>query len=252
VNRSQRWSGGAAVVVLLALIAGWVLLISPQRAHASKLRAQAETQEQANLALQGTIEMRTVQAKDVIAQQARIAAIQQQIPDTVSLASYIRLLTAAAVAAHVDLKSIAPSAPTAVTLTKVTASAAPAPVPGATPAPAPTAPTSTGAGTTLTGAAATSALTGVAIQLQIAGGYFEIEQFMAKLQALPRVTDVTSLTLAPGGAAAGPASGGTSTAPAVPAWQVLNASISLEIFMTTAPLSAIATGTPSPSPSLSH
>lgn len=244
MNRSQRVSAGAAAVVLLALIAGWVLLISPQRAHASKLRGEAATQEQANLDLQSAIKTRTVQAKDVIAQQARIAAIQQQIPDTISLATYVRLLTGAAVAAHVDLKSIAPSSPTLVTLAKATAPAAPAPAASASPAPAATAPAPVAA-------TATSALTGVAVQLQISGGYFEIQQFMAKLQALPRVTDVTSLTLAPGGAAA-QAGSGTSTAPAVPSWRVLNASISLEIFMTAAPLPAIATGTPSPSPSPSH
>jgi len=245
VNRSQRWSSGAAVIVVLALIAGWALLISPQRAHASKLRSQADSQEQANLDLQTQIKTRTVQAKGVIAQQARIAAIQQQLPATVNLASYVRLLTSAAAASHVDLKSIAPSTPTPVTLAQLTATAAAAPTaPTASASPAATTPTVP----TSTGAATTSALTGVPIQLQISGGYFEIEQFLAKLQALPRATDVTSLALTPGGAAA-PAGSGTSTAAAVPPWQVLDASVSLEIFMTAAPLPAMATATSSPSPS---
>ena len=44
MNKMRQWSILAGVGVLAVFGAGWFLLVSPQRAHATDLRAQAATQ----------------------------------------------------------------------------------------------------------------------------------------------------------------------------------------------------------------
>ena len=239
MNRSQRLIAVAVAAILLVGVVGWVALISPQHHKVSKLKAQDAAQQQTNTSLQGQISLRTKQAKDVVTQEARIAAIQQQLPANVGLAGYVRSLTAAAAKTGVDLQSIAPGTPAAVTVAKPTvapAAATAAPTASANAAvaaaPTPAAPPVTAVG-----------LNAIPLQLQVAGNYFQIEQFLSQLEGLQRATNVTSVDLAPGGQVVGAA------APPAHPWDVLKTSISLDVFMTTTPLAVPSAQTPSPSPS---
>jgi Tfp pilus assembly protein PilO len=237
----------AVAAILLVGAVGWVALISPQHHKVSKLKAQDAAQQQTNSSLQGQISLRTKQAKDVVAQEARIAAIQQQLPANVGLAGYVRALTAAAAKTGVDLQSIAPGAPAAVTVAKPTVAPAPA---AAAPSAAPTASANAAVAAAPTPAAQPAAppvtvvgLNAIPLQLQVAGSYFQIEQFLSQLEGLQRATNVTSVDLAPGGQVVGAA------APPAHPWDVLKTSISLDVFMTTTPLAVPSAQAPTPSPS---
>lgn len=241
MTRSQRVLAAAVAAIIVVAAAGWFTLISPQHAKVSKLHAQDAAQQQTNASLQSQIKTRSTEAKNVVAQQARVAAIQQQIPATVGLAAYIRALTAAAAKSGIDLQSVAPGAPAAVTVAKPAAAPTPAPTAAATAAATPAA-----AGSAPQPVPATAAgLEAIPLQLQIAGGYFEIQQFLVQLEGLQRATDVTSVDLTPGGQRVAPGATTSATAP----WLVLKGSISLDVFMTTAPLAIPGSGAPTPSPS---
>ncbi len=41
MTKSRTWTVGTAVLVVLILLAGWFLLVTPKRSHAADLQAQA-------------------------------------------------------------------------------------------------------------------------------------------------------------------------------------------------------------------
>jgi Tfp pilus assembly protein PilO len=240
MSRTQRWSGVTALLVVVIVVAGWFMMISPQRATASKLRSQDVTQQQANAKLQSDIQRLQAEVPGVAQAQEKIAAIAKQIPDTPSLASYVRAITQAAAETGVDLQTISPSLPAPIAVAAPVRTAA---VPGASPGTTGTSgakPSAAGATSAGTGTAA--GLSTIAVSLTLAGDYFHISQFLKKLQDMSRATEVTAVNLAPGGSFVG------SPAPAS-TWKVLNGTITLDIFMTNTPLAGAAT---SPSATPSH
>ena len=162
---------------LLVLAAGWFVLVSPKRSDASALRDQAATQVAANAQLETRLAVLKAQAKALPKQQAKLAAVAAKIPDNPALPALIRALTTAAKSAGVELVSVTPTAPAAVASAPAT--------------------------TTTTAAAAAPAssagqLASIGVALNVAGGYFQTEQFVANLENLPRSMRVSGLTLTPG------------------------------------------------------
>src|SRR3954454_17651368 len=199
-----------AVLGCLAILAvGWFLLISPKRADACALRAQAAEQVSANAQLETQLQVLKVQAKDLPKQQAKLAAVAAKVPDNPALPRLIPSLTAAAAAAGVELLTVTPGTPVLFTAARTAspttpvapaatgaaaAAAAPASQPGAA-----TAPAAAGPGTAVPGAASASGqLASVPLTLNVAGGYFQIEQFLANLENLQRAMRVGNVTLTPG------------------------------------------------------
>jgi type IV pilus assembly protein PilO len=170
---------------LLVLVAGWFVLVSPKRGEAAELRTAAETQVAANAALETKLAVLKAQAKDLPKQQAKLAAVAAKIPDNPALPALIRALTSAATSAGVELVTVSPG-PVAVVGAAPAAAAAPV-----APA-AKTARASAGAG------AAAGTLAQIPLSLTVAGGYFQVEQFVANLENLPRSMRITGLTLVPG------------------------------------------------------
>jgi Tfp pilus assembly protein PilO len=170
---------------LVVMAAGWFLLVSPKRTHAAELRDQAATQVSANAELETKLAMLKAQAKDLPKQQAKLAAVAGKIPDNPALPALVRALTTAATSAGVELVSLTPSAP-AVVGAAAPAAAPVAPAAGARPA-APRA-----------ASAAAGQLAQIPVTLNVVGGYFQVEQFVAALENLPRSMRVTALTMAPG------------------------------------------------------
>ncbi|MCU1673717.1 MAG: hypothetical protein JWN77_1830 [Frankiales bacterium] len=156
------------VIGSLAILAlGYNFLVSPKKAEAEDLRTQAASQVSANAQLQTQLTVLKAQAKDLPKQQARLAAVAAKIPDNPALPALIRALTGASASAGVELVSVTPGAPTAGT--------------GATGAVA-------GAGT----------LAAIPLSLNVVGGYFQVEQFVANLENLPRSVRISNLTMNPG------------------------------------------------------
>lgn len=193
-SKMKQWVALTAVGVLAVLAAGWFLLVSPKRSAAAEVRDQLASQESKNSGLQTQLAMLKAQQKTLPAQQAKLAMVAAKIPDNPALPALIRALSAAADDAGVELLSMAPGTPVAVTETAA--------------APTATAPTSSGAGTTRTTTPVAAAvdsdfspgvLTSIPLTINVVGGYFQVEQFFDRLENLARATKVTGFTLAPGG-----------------------------------------------------
>jgi type IV pilus assembly protein PilO len=205
MNKMRQWSVLTAVGCLAVLVLGWFALVSPQRTHAKQYRAQAAGVEASNATLQSDINQLRQQQKGQLAQQRELAAIARQIPDNPALPALIRQLSAAAKGAGVDLVSLAPGNPVAVSSTSsashtLSQSAA-----------ARNAATSATGGTASTAAAtpahaAASSLTEIPVTVQVQGSYYNIEQFFAAVENMTRSVLNTAFTI--GGANAN--NGGTS------------------------------------------
>ena len=188
MDKLKQWVALAVVACLGILAAGWFLLVSPKKAEAADLQAQTASQDAANAQLRTQLEVLKAQAKDLPKKQADLARVAAKIPGDPALPSLIRALTAAGTSAGVQLVSVTPGTPAAF--------AAPAAVAGAVPPPAdPAAPADAAAPATAAVPAAGPAgtLAQIPLTLNVVGGYFEVAQFMANLENLPRALRVTNL-----------------------------------------------------------
>jgi type IV pilus assembly protein PilO len=175
---TRKWSLLALLLVVAIFAAGWFLLISPKRGEAADLRSQTATQEDANARLEDKIQVLMAQQKDLPRQRARLAVIRTQIPDNPALPALVRDLTAAGRKVGATINTMSPSLPVAA-------------VPSAQ------APVATGTeGETTTPAVAPAAsLYQVPLNLDVSGSYFELEQFVNKLEGLSRSFLVTGFTV---------------------------------------------------------
>ena len=168
MEKMRQWTVLTALGVVGVLAAGWFLMVSPQRSHASQLRTDAASVEQSTAGLRSQIAQLKEQQKGETAQQKRLMEIATQIPDNPQLPALIHELSAAAHKAGVSLDSLAPGAPAAA------AAAAPA-------APA---------------AGAAAPLSQIPVTIAVTGSYFNIESFVRALEHLDRALKTTGLTLA--------------------------------------------------------
>lgn len=174
MEKMRQWTILTAAGVLAIFVAGWFLLVSPQRSNAAELRTQAVTQQQANSTLQANVSQLEQQKRGLPEQQRLLEQIATKVPNSPALPVLIRQLTAAARAAGVDLVSLSPSAP--------------APVAAAAPA-------TTTTGTVTPGAA----LSQIPLAIEVSGSYFNIESFFGEVEHLSRAMLVTDFTLTPDG-----------------------------------------------------
>jgi type IV pilus assembly protein PilO len=222
----------AVALAAVMLMAGWFLLVSPQRAKSAELTASADQARSATTALQTQLSMLKSQAKELPKQRARLAAIAAKVPNNPAEPALVRALTKAADQAGVDLTAISPAQPALATGTAAAPAAAPA----------------TGAAPTAGGAQFGPRVATLALRITAVGTYFELEQFQANLESLTRALKTTSISLTPGG---GPATqGGTATTSGGYDGKV-TAQISANVYMTvegasTAPLSGVGATAPAP------
>jgi Tfp pilus assembly protein PilO len=214
MSRIQQWVAGTVVALLLIVAAGWFLAISPQKHKVSSFGAQAASQEQANSGLRTKVSELTAQMSAVPSEEAAIAAITQKIPSDPDMPDYVRALSTIAGQTGVELISIAPSIPVPVAVPAAVVPAATAATPSAAAVPAaPVAPAVT--------------LQDISVSLAVQGGYFQIQQFTAALQRLPRSTVLSSVAIAPGGQLKAP----KTPPPPSDAYKNLQAQITVAVFM---------------------
>ncbi len=191
MTRTRKWTLGTALAIVLLLLAGWFLVISPKRSEAAELTDQAAAQEQANTVLRGKIAVLKSQAEDLPAQEAALAAMRQKLPANPALPGLVRSLSSIAAKSGVVLVGIEPQTPVVMTDPAAAAAAAAA---AATP-------TTTTEGSE-TGAAATAAppapelgLKMIPVTIEVTGSYFDIEQFFNKVEDLTRSMLVSGFTI---------------------------------------------------------
>jgi Tfp pilus assembly protein PilO len=208
----------AAVLVVAIVAAGWFLLVSPKRGEAVELRDQAKIQEEANQRLLTDLALLKDQQEQLPTQRAELAVMRKQIPDNPSLPTLIRSLTESGRKVGVSIDSMAPALPVAV-VQPVTTVVAPT-----TTDPATSSDTSSSDSSTSTDATATTpvvpaappapSLYQVPLTLDVTGSYFELEQFINKLEGLKRSFLVTGFTVGPAGTGAEATGDSTEGAPA--------------------------------------
>jgi len=174
MTRTQKWSAGTAAVVLLLLVAGWLLLVSPKRAEADTLHAQAANQQQQNAQLSTQIAQLKAQQQQLPAKQAELATIRQQIPQTPALPGLVRSLASIAKDTGVEVTNLAPAPPAK-------------PVVG----------TGTAVTATVKGPDG-SELQVIGVTIELSGSYYNVERFLKKASDLAPAA--TAATARPGAA----------------------------------------------------
>jgi Tfp pilus assembly protein PilO len=232
MSMTRKWSALTAVLVLGILVASWFLLVAPKRSDAAALESQRTQQEADNVTLQQHIKMLQAQQLDLPAQRAKLAEIRREIPDNPALPSMVRAMSKIARQSGVELVELSPSAP--VLYVDPALAAVPAPVATTDPAAsgstgsgtattptdgssAATTPTdgssaattsADGSTTGTTGAAPVAGAVGVTgpttadsvlyqapVKVTAEGSYFQLEQFLNRLEKLQRAFLVTGFTI---------------------------------------------------------
>ncbi|HET7488242.1 MAG TPA: type 4a pilus biogenesis protein PilO [Acidimicrobiales bacterium] len=177
MTRRNMLIAGAVAGVLTLL--WYVVLWSPRKVELSHAKDRVAKADALREELQTKVARLQAAQKDEPAKRAQLDALRTTIPDDPNLAGFILDTNDAATKAGIDFISIAPTAP-----------APPTPVPGA---PAVAAPAATAA----TGAPAVSAAAPaeVKMQLQITGGYFQVLDFLNRINDLPRLVISDGLTI---------------------------------------------------------
>jgi type IV pilus assembly protein PilO len=115
MSNTRPWILGAAALSVLLAVAGWFLLISPERSKAADLKSQRTAQEQRNQQLQLDITQLKAEFNSLPGKQAELAKIKQQLPNNPALPAFVRSLTTIAGASGAGLTSVSPGAPVSAT-----------------------------------------------------------------------------------------------------------------------------------------
>jgi Tfp pilus assembly protein PilO len=212
MSMTRRWSLLTAVVILGILAASWFLLVSPKRADAADLRNQATKQQSDNAALVQQLNELKAQSLNLPKEKAELAVLGKEIPDNPALPTLIRDLSASGKKVGVSIMSMKPSTPVAaVVAAPVPVAAAPATTTDGTAAPATGDATSTAAAAPVAAAPAAPSLYVLPLTLEVTGSYFEVEQFINKVEGMQRKFLLTGFTLKPSAGTSGTATGSAST-----------------------------------------
>lgn len=198
MDAMKKWVAAGVAGCLAVLALGWAGLVSPRRSEAAELVEAAQAQEAGNAALRNQLAVLKAQAKELPKQQAKLAAVAAKLPASKQMPALIRALSTAAEETGVELVSLTPGK--AVLAQVAAAPAAVAPVAGnaaaaavAAPGTPPTVPNA--------GAAPTAAgrqLAVIPLTLNVVGGYFQVQQFLAQVEELTRAVRMTNVSVAPG------------------------------------------------------
>src|SRR4051794_35206143 len=107
MSRSRTWIAGTVVAALLILVAGWFVLISPAKSSVAEVKTEADAQEATNQQLQNKLDQLKAAQADLPAQEARLAEIRAQLPESPYLPSLVRQVDKLATESGVVLVTIA-------------------------------------------------------------------------------------------------------------------------------------------------
>jgi Tfp pilus assembly protein PilO len=167
VNRRTLLIGvGAALVVLLVW---YFLLWSPRGSAIDKAKSRQAAAENQASSLQARLNQLRDAQRNEAATRAQIAQLQEAIPDEANLAQFILDANDAATRSGIDFLSISPTPPAGGTVS--------------------------GAVDPSTGQPATPAPSSISLNVSIAGGYFQLLDFVNRLTDLPRIVVIDGLTV---------------------------------------------------------
>jgi type IV pilus assembly protein PilO len=155
--RRQYVIAAAGAFALFAVF--FLFLIRPTTSKISSTRAEVESARSEGQSLRLQLQTLKAAQKDAPAIQARLARFNVLLPAEPDLPTLIRQLQTASDSSGIELNSIAPSPPAAL--------------------------------------AGSPGISSMQIVLQIRGGYFRLESFLARLELLQRVVEVQNLSISP-------------------------------------------------------
>lgn len=192
---TRKWTLLAAVLAVAVLVGGWFLLVAPKRSEAAALRGDVASQERANADLEQEIQQLQAQQAELPKQRALLATLQKQIPDNPALPTLVRNLTAASRKVGAQIDSLQPTLPEpAVALQAAPAAATSSASTSSADAGSDGTATTSGSTTTVAQPPAPS-LYRVPLTVKVTGSYFELEQFVNRLEGLKRSFLVTGFTI---------------------------------------------------------
>jgi len=150
-----------AIVAVIAVLAVFFLVL-PKMSEMSETREEIATAEAQETALRAQLASLKEAQANAPQVKAEIAKLANEVPPTADLPALIRLLTAAADGSAVDFFTVAPGNPQL---------------------------------------DPTGAFSTIQTAISVTGGYFALDQFLFRLETLPRAAKVTSVSITPGGAA---------------------------------------------------
>lgn len=177
-GRRTMLIAGAAALAILVL---WYLVLwGPRQAELSDARDERERAESERQELAARVTRLRASQKDEPIKRAQVEALRTTVPDQPNLAAFILDTNDAAAKSGIDWISVSPEEPSAPVPTGATTAAAPAAA-GANGAPAP---------------AAGRYPAEIGLQLQITGGYFQVLDFLNRLNEMPRLVVTDALNIA--------------------------------------------------------
>lgn len=149
----------AAVSAVLIVGVFFLFVLSPKLKDISEVRDQVEAAQDEGQTLRNRLRQLQTAQRDEPTTRARLAVFDRLLPPTPDLPSLIRQLQTAATASGIDLRSIAPSPPSAVT--------------------------------------GRTGVQSVPVTVQVVGGFFRLQSLLTRLEELQRVVEVTSISISP-------------------------------------------------------
>jgi Tfp pilus assembly protein PilO len=212
------------VASLLVLLLWFGVVYHPASAKLGKLKQDITAAQTQRSQLQAELQrLQTLKANEPLLR-ADVAKFTAAMPTSPQISAFIRLVQNAADGAGIDFLSVAPSLPAAAQPAAAPAAPAPATSPAPSSTPAPTTSTSGTAPTSPTLTTTASGIQVITISLTAKGNFFPMEDFLHRLEHLPRALRVTTFSVS-GGQASTPGS-----APAANSGG-LSVSMSLSIFV---------------------
>lgn len=154
----------AAAAFVLVAVLGVFLLVFPKMSDVTEAEDQlVEAEDQAQV-LRTELERREEVAGAAVETEALIRRLEAQVPPTADLPGMVRLLAQSADQAGVEFFSVAPGAPTA---------------------------------------DASGGFSLIPTTVSVNGGFFALDEFIWRLEELPRAAKVMNLSMSPGGEEAG-------------------------------------------------
>jgi hypothetical protein len=120
----RAWMLGGALLVALALIAGWFLVVNPELGQARAKHDAVDAQRQENWVLQQHVNSLRQQSEQLDRLTQQLDAVSAALPATAGIDTFTRQLSASAEAAHVRISSISADTPTPVDPTATATAAA--------------------------------------------------------------------------------------------------------------------------------
>jgi Tfp pilus assembly protein PilO len=152
----------AAAFAVVALVAVF-LLVLPKMREVGKTKDQVSAAQDQETALRAQLASLKEAEANAPQVKAELAKLATEVPPTADLPALIRLLSAAADGSAVDFFTVSPGTPVL---------------------------------------DPTGSFSTIQTAISVTGGYFALDQFLFRLETLPRAAKVTGVSISPGGAAA--------------------------------------------------